>query len=96
MKLNAQQAQHVASQLRAHAIPDEHPTTPQLKEAIGDHTFFLNDQGLHVVEPGATDGRSEASALKIASWSEEQEGQLFLHEPQEAQAVTLGPAGSED
>lgn len=90
MRLTASQAQHVADQLDGQAIPDEHPNTPQLREAIGDHTFILNANGLHVVEPGPTNsGEADASALRIASWSQETEGQLVLHEPQSVQTVTL-------
>ncbi len=92
MKLNETQAQHVAEQLQGQAIPEEHPNAPQLKEAIGDHTFFLNEEGLHVVEPGAEGSdQPEAAALRIGSWSQESEGQLFLHAPEEGRAVTLEP-----
>lgn len=92
MKLTSEQAQHVADQLEGQTIPEEHPNTPQLREAIGDHTFFLNNEGLHIVEPEAGNGSAaDASALKIASWSQEQEGHLFLHEPQAAQSVSLDP-----
>jgi hypothetical protein len=94
MKLTLEQTQHVADQLQGQAIPEEHPNTPQLREAIGDHTFFLNNDGLHIVEPPAEEATGEdASALRIASWSRDQEGQLFLHEPQPAQAVSLKPSG---
>lgn len=97
MKLTTEQAQHVANQLQGQAIPEEHPNAPQLKEAIGDHTFILNGEGLHIVEPGASDsGGAEAAVLRIGSWSQETEGQLFLHEPQGAQAVELEPERPED
>ena len=93
MKLTAEQAQHVADQLQGQTIPEEHPNTPQLREAVGDHTFFLNNNGLHIVEAGLVEGGADtdAAALKVASWSQEQEGHLFLHEPEPAQVVTIDP-----
>lgn len=94
MKLTDAQAEHVAEQLAGQAIPDEHPNAPQLREAVGDHTFFLNNDGLHIIEPTDSDAGSDASAVRIASWSPEQQGHLFLHEPQVAGAVTLERDGS--
>lgn len=94
MRLTFEQAMHVADQLQGQAIPEEHPNTPQLREAIGDHTFFLNNDGLHIVEPNAeAPSEEEGSAVRIASWSRDQEGQLFLHEPEATQAVSLKPSG---
>lgn len=96
MRLSPQQIEHVADQLHGHAIPDEHPNTPQLKEAFGDHTFFLSEQGLHIVEPEGNSGRSDGSVLRVGSWSEDKEGHLVLHEPQSTHLVTLDPWTSGD
>ena len=95
MKLTTEQTQHVASQLQAQAIPDEHPSTDQLRQVIGDHTFFLDDSGLHIVEQGTAPNGAEprVAALQVASWSQDTDGQLHLHEPQVTQAVSIDPAG---
>lgn len=90
MKLNSEQAQHVADQLEGQIVPEEHPSAAELKQALGDHTFFLNGSGLHVVEPDtSTDNDDDAAAIKIGSWAQGADGQLYIHEPQPVQAVTL-------
>jgi hypothetical protein len=96
MKLSNEQAQHVADQLSGQAIDEEHPSGQQLKQAAGDHTFFVNNDGLHVVEPRAMPGGADGAVIKIGSWSEEQEGHLKLHEPEIHGEVSLDPPGAED
>src|SRR4051812_41674766 len=58
MKLSTARVQQTLSQLEeqtifqdARAIPDDNPAIPQLNELFGDHTFFLDSDGLHIVEP---------------------------------------------
>jgi hypothetical protein len=51
MRLNSAQVERTLSQLEAQVIPDDHPMVPKLNELFGDHTFFLNSDGLNVVEP---------------------------------------------
>src|SRR6185437_16118592 len=52
------------------AIPDDNPAVPKLNEAFGDHTFFLDSEGLHIVEPTSRDGKvTEAQVVKLASWA---------------------------
>ncbi len=38
--------------MNATPLPDDHPVMGQLKEAFGEHTFFMDQNGLSVfVEP---------------------------------------------
>jgi hypothetical protein len=46
MKLNSTQVEQSSKPL-----PDDHPLVPKLSKLFGDHTFFLNSNGLNVVEP---------------------------------------------
>ena len=39
------------SQFEAQAIPESHPVLPRLNELFGDHTFFVDSDGLSIVEP---------------------------------------------
>src|SRR5690348_13377948 len=32
-------------------VPEDSPVLPQLSSLFGDHTFFLDSEGLHIVEP---------------------------------------------
>jgi hypothetical protein len=94
MKLNSDQVTRTLSQFEAQVIPDTHPAVPQLNSVFGDHTFFLNNTGLNVLEPAATSER-EAEAgqiVNLANWSDDTQSSLKLHEPEPTGVViTLAP-----
>jgi hypothetical protein len=48
MKLNCAQVERTLSQLQGKAIPDNHPVVPQLNNIFGEHTFFLDGNGLSI------------------------------------------------
>ena len=48
MKLTSAQVERTLTQFRGEAIPDNHPVIPQLKGLFGEHTFFLDSNGLRV------------------------------------------------
>ena len=54
MKLNATQVKRTLSQFDAEVLPDNHPAVPQLNSLFGDHTFFIDNEGLNVLEPAET------------------------------------------
>jgi hypothetical protein len=66
MKLNSTQLERTLSQFTAEVLPDDHPALKQLSNIYGDHTFFLNDNGLTVLEPAAT-AESDAQTGEIVS-----------------------------
>ena len=72
MKLNSAQVEQTLSQFEAQAIPDDHPMVPKLNEVFGDHTFFLNSDGLNVVEPdeSATASARKGTVVNVASWND--------------------------
>jgi hypothetical protein len=51
MKLNVAQVERALGQFEARALPDNHPVVPQLNTLFGEHTFFLDGNGLNVLEP---------------------------------------------
>jgi hypothetical protein len=51
MELNVAQVERALGQIDARALPDNHPAVPQLSTLFGDHTFFLDGNGLNVLEP---------------------------------------------
>jgi len=57
MKLNSAQVERTLSQLQGKAIPDNHPVVPQLNNIFGEHTFFLDGNGLSIVDPASAAGR---------------------------------------
>ncbi|MPZ40829.1 MAG: hypothetical protein GEU95_22810 [Rhizobiales bacterium] len=89
MKLTSAQVERTLSQFEAQAIPDGHPMVPRLSELFGDHTFFLNGDGLNILEPTES-SRSEVEAARVvnlANWSDPNLTSLAPHEPELTDAV---------
>ena len=84
MKLTSAQVERTLSQFEAQAIPDNHPAIPQLTNLFGDHTFFLNDNGLSIIEP-APEVPQAARVVNLANWSDE--NLLAPHEPEPTDAI---------
>lgn len=87
MKLDAAQQRKVQDQVGAAAVPEEHPAADNLKEAFGDHTFFLDSNGLNIVEPHPAHEGSTAVVVKLASWANEEKTELLQHEPEVLQVT---------
>jgi hypothetical protein len=94
MKLNSAQVQHTLGQFReTSVIPNDAPVIAKLNELFGEHTFFLDQHGLNIVEPvGAAEPATErAKVINIASWVDDSRSSLELHEPTVTDiVVTLG------
>jgi hypothetical protein len=83
MKLNSAQVQQTLTQMNAQVVPDSHPAVTQLTDVFGEHTFFLDDSGLKVLEPSdvpQTDGQS-GEVVSLADWSDSTLTSLSPHEP---------------
>jgi hypothetical protein len=94
MKLNSAQVQRTLDQFEADVISDENPVIAKLNDLFGEHTFFLDQHGLNIVEPveAAEPSAECARVVKLASWSNDSRSDLkLLHEPAETDiVVTLG------
>jgi hypothetical protein len=76
--------------VRAQAIPESHPVLTRLNELFGDHTFFINSDGLSIVEPidGPASPRTQAArVVSVANWSDESLANLATHEPEPTDAI---------
>jgi len=83
MKLTSIQVEQTLSQIRAEAIPDDDPVVPELSDLFGDHTFFIDDNGLNIVEPIETGGRLQsAQVVNVADWRDADMTKLAAHEPE--------------
>jgi hypothetical protein len=53
-------------------IPDDHPVVPKFNKLFGERTFFLNGDGLNVVEPndGTTAGARAGTVVNLANWTD--------------------------
>jgi hypothetical protein len=89
MKLTSAQIERTLNQFQAQAIPEDHPVLPRLNELFGDHTFFIDNNGLNIVEPtdeSAGETTHEARVVNVANWSDGQSG-LAAHEPEPTDAI---------
>ena len=84
MRLTTPLIQRTLSQLEAQAIPDNHPSMPELSRAFGDYTFFIDGDGLNIVEPTAETGDGEAAGqvVRVASWQDASRTSLVAHPPE--------------
>ncbi len=93
MKLNPALVKRTLSQFPAEVIPDNHPAMPELNRVFGDHTFFVDGNGLHIVEPAEATrlGEARGAVVKLASWEGAGRSRLTPHEPLLTDVVVLGP-----
>jgi hypothetical protein len=89
MKLTSAQVERILGQFEARTIPDDHPVIPQLNDLFGEHTFFLDRNGLNIVEPAEAAGAAAQSAkvVNLGSWSDADPTGLELHEPEATDIV---------
>jgi len=95
MKLTSAQVERTLNQLEAEAIPDGHPVIPQLQRLFGDHTYFIDNSGLNIVEPTDSDqqGTELGLVVNLANWNNSDPRSLEAHEPEPTDVViTLGVA----
>jgi|SRR6476620_4027229 hypothetical protein len=90
MKLTSAQIERTLNQFEAQAIPEDHPLLPRLNELFGDHTFFIDSDGLNIVEPtdaSAGERTQAARVVNVANWSDETKSGLAAHEPEPTDAI---------
>lgn len=83
--------QFEAQSIQARAVPENHPAIPQLTKVFGDHTFFLDNDGLSVVEPmeSAQENAQTVQLVKLAHWQDTTRTSLAPHEPQPTDIVVM-------
>ena len=84
MKLTRAQVERALDQFDAQAIPEGHPVMTELTDLFGDHTFFVNSQGLNIVEPASPANGSGATGrvINLANWADSTLTKLAPHEPE--------------
>lgn len=98
MKLSSMQIEQTLPQIGGQAIPDTHPAVQELKGIFGDHTFFLDRSGLHIVESGEpVETGGLANVVNLASWADENRTALKPHKPEVTDVVVeIGPKDEDD
>lgn len=91
MKMSSQMVERTLSQFQAEAVPETHPAVTQLNRLFGEHTFFIDGTGLHIVEPTESgDGAAQSGVVvKLASWSDSTRTSLAPHPPEVSDQVIL-------
>ena len=83
MKLTSTRIAYAAKQLEAFPRPDTHPMMETLCGLFGEHTFFLDNDGLSIVEEGDPEAVGDVElgvVVKLAGWTDEGRSVLLPHE----------------
>jgi hypothetical protein len=91
MRLNSAQVKQALTQMEAQVLPDDHPAVTELTHVFGDHTFFLDDSGLKVLEPTEVleTEMESGEVLSLADWSDATLTSLKPHEPEPTGTVVI-------
>ncbi|WP_025033240.1 hypothetical protein [Bradyrhizobium sp. DOA9] len=90
MKLTSEQVKQTVNQLGAQVLPDEHPAMPQLNSMFGEHTFFVDEMGLKVLEPTASPGSDQSGeVVSLADWGDSDLTRLMAHEPEPTGVIVV-------
>ena len=90
MKLTSGAIEKAVQQLDLQPVPDSHPVMQRFNALFGDHTFFIDSQGLNIVEPDEpADGMETGRVVKLASWADAARTKLDQHEPVPSDTVIV-------
>ena len=91
MRLNETQLKQTLNQMDAEVLPDTHPAAAQLTDLFGDHTFFLDQSGLKVLEPseGSASEVQTSKVISLADWSDATLTSLKPHAPEPTDTVIV-------
>ena len=91
MKLNPTQVKQTLNQMNANVLPENHPAVTKLTDLFGEHTFFVDDAGLKVLEPAEMPekGKQTGEVLSLADWSDATLTSLTPHEPQSTGTIVV-------
>lgn len=80
MKLSSAQIAAVEQATGANPLPEEEPANAKLAEALGEHTFYVDQQGLVILESPEAAATPEATLeiVRVGRWVEGEEQQLAL------------------
>lgn len=88
MKLNDAQITEVERQTGMEPIADDNPAVEALTGHFGDHTFYVDSEGLYVWERvGSETAGQPVTALQVARWTGDERTELRLHEPEPTNVV---------
>jgi hypothetical protein len=94
MILSPARIEQTLNNIEASVIPETHPAMAKIKRIWGDHTYFLDVNGLNIVEPveGPESG-AVGAVINLANWSDGTATSLTPHEPEATDVVVEFDAG---
>lgn len=94
MKMNDALVERTLNQYEAQALPETHPEMASLYNIFGMHTFFVDDEGLNIVERVDLEDRDDdtGQVIQLASWIDDRHTKLAPHDP-EPRNVIVNLAG---
>jgi hypothetical protein len=89
MKMNSAQIEQTLDQFDGEVVPEDNPVIPQLKRIFGDHTYFLSQTGLNIVEPTDSDQENGGwgVVVNLANWTDTGSTGLVPHDPEDTGLV---------
>ncbi|HET9715595.1 MAG TPA: hypothetical protein VFP60_05360 [Pseudolabrys sp.] len=84
MRLTSVQIERTLDQFDGEVVPEDNPVVEDLVRFFGNHTYFLDQTGLNIIEPaGANQQDGQVGVVvNIASWTEADSPALAPHEPE--------------
>jgi hypothetical protein len=74
MKLSSERIEQTLGQVDSAVVvvPEDHPMAADLHALFGDHTFFLDEDGLEIMVPTASTqfGTEAGQVVKLAMWDD--------------------------
>ena len=83
MKLSTDQIKQIGDKEGLEPLPDDYPPLSELRRILGDHTFYLTADGLHIWEYADVTGAEGQLiiALEVASWADKEKSDIAVHKP---------------
>ncbi len=98
MKLSTMQVQHVLDQFEndTTVIPESHPKAEEFKDIFGAHTFFLDKDGLEIIEPVVAKEVQQvpeevAQVVRVAMWKDAERTTLKVSQAKTTGVVVVFP-----
>lgn len=83
MRLSDEHIHVLRQSMGLEPIAEDNPSMPHLQQHFGDHTFYIDENGLHIwqrKEQGEA-GQDVLHAFRVAFWADEERTSLAPHEP---------------
>ena len=89
MRLSADQITQIRDKKGIDPLPDDYPPLSEIRRILGDHTFYLTADGLHIWEYADVTGAEDQLiiALEVASWANKEKSDLAVHKPHMTEIV---------